>query len=158
MFLQQAVDHYPRLAAFHFSLRLPGPFCGDLQNRFQQDLRLCIDAFVNQRQSQGKPAPPTRVRMLWGIDHSGNTGVLLLLSQNTFHSVRHDKSLQHAQEDMAALISDVWGSVTGAGLLPSAITCLSVNRDQPEAFTTQSGNLSALVSRITCGGHQFTVW
>lgn len=148
-FMQQAIDHYPQLAAFGFTLTVPVSHWTDLLREFQLRLTLRLHAFADQRQSQGKPAPLTQVRILSGSSGNGSIRVVLLLNQCTFYSPRHDDSLQCAQESMTTLISETVGLVTGSELSPAVITRLSVERAVPGTFAAQSDHLSALIRQLS---------
>lgn len=68
MFLQQAIDHYPRLAAFSFTLGLPyRESVADYRSlilRFHTEVWQRIGEYSWQRQQARKNSPPTLLR--WG--------------------------------------------------------------------------------------------
>jgi hypothetical protein len=69
MFLQQAVDHYPRLAAFSFTLVLP--YRDNMADyralilRFHTEVWQRIGEYSWQCQQAHQSSPPTLLRWIW---------------------------------------------------------------------------------------------
>ncbi|MFZ4221181.1 hypothetical protein [Enterobacter ludwigii] len=68
-FLQQAVDHYPRLAAFCFTLGLPyRAIPADYQSlilRFHTEVWQRTGEYSWERQQERRNSPPTLLRWIW---------------------------------------------------------------------------------------------
>ncbi|MCU6244334.1 DUF3296 domain-containing protein, partial [Enterobacter asburiae] len=69
MFLQQAVDHYPRLVAFSFTLTLPyRESMADYRSlilRFHTEVWQRTGEYSWQRQQERQSSPPTLLRWIW---------------------------------------------------------------------------------------------
>lgn len=149
--LQDAIDRYPRLIALRATLRLPDPSTLSLEvliTRFQAVLLEKINAFIDSRQSEGKPAPPTKIRLLWGVEYGEHIPILLLLNQDTFYNVRHDPSLPSQIDTINTLISQAWSSVIDPPnelvkfLLSETLNCIQVARGDVEMYPSQYAALS----------------
>lgn len=149
-FLQSAVDHYPQLLAFRFTLR--SGQSSYLQpekvvSLFVQELRLRIDDFMDIRQQQGKPAPPTLLRIRWASDTEGNINMLLLVNRNTFFSLRHDPDWQYSEKAVVNLLSEAGSITTGHHVVPDADCgtvirfCICLDRSILNSFSLQYDNL-----------------
>lgn len=70
-FLQQAVDHYPRLAVFGFILRLPcRENLADYQSlilRFHAEVWQHTDEYSRNCQQARRHSPPMNLRWIWGL-------------------------------------------------------------------------------------------
>ncbi|KFK91677.1 MULTISPECIES: inovirus-type Gp2 protein [unclassified Serratia (in: enterobacteria)] len=154
--LQTAIDQYPRLLALRVLLRLP-----DIANQpidtlitlFHAALRQHINAFIDIRQSAGKPAPPTQLSLLWGVEQRRDLPMLLLLNQDTVYSVRHDAAFQIQIDAVNALIRQAWSSVIGqpnewAHVLLSETLCMQVARGDVEQYASQYAALSNSVKSL----------
>ncbi|WP_422528341.1 YagK/YfjJ domain-containing protein [Serratia fonticola] len=148
--LQAAIDHYPRLMALRATLRLPNSSTQPLDAliaRFHADLSQYINAFIDSRQSAGKPAPPTQISLLWGAEGDSVFPILLMLNQDTFYSARHDPSLQTQIDTVNVLISKAWPSAPNPSnewvqaLLPETIY-IQVARGEPDTYPSQYAALS----------------
>ncbi len=148
--LQAAIDHYPRLIALRTTIRLPNSSTQPLDTlitRFHAALLQRINTFIDSRQSAGKPAQPTQISLLWGVEGDGVVPILLLLNQDTLYSARHDPSLQIQIDAANALISKAWSSATDPSnewvqtLLPETIY-IQVARGEPDIYPSQYAALS----------------
>ncbi|WP_337262763.1 MULTISPECIES: YagK/YfjJ domain-containing protein [unclassified Serratia (in: enterobacteria)] len=148
--LQAAIDRYPRLLALRVTLHLPDTAIQPLDvliTRFHAALRQHINAFIDIRQSEGKPAPPTQIGLLWGVERHGGIPMLLLVNQDTVYSVRHDAAFQIQIDAVNALIDQVWSSVIDpvnelAFVLSSEAFCMQVDRGDVEQYASQYAALS----------------
>ncbi|KEY57321.1 inovirus-type Gp2 protein [Serratia sp. DD3] len=154
--LQAAINHYPRLIALRVTLRLLAVSTQPLDaliTRFQAVLLQLLNVFIDSRQSAGKPAPPTQISLLWGIE--GDSVIpILLLNQDTFYSVRHDPSLQTQIDAVNALISKAWSSVIEQSdelpqVLLSEALCIQVARGDVEQYASQYAALSNSVTSLS---------
>ncbi|EHR0543374.1 hypothetical protein LA535_003649 [Salmonella enterica] len=101
--LQQAIDQYPRLAAF--LLTLPG-ITPEAVPHFHEVVYQQIRELAATRQLSGRPVPPTVLRWIW-TSPPGQTGrVLLLLNQDTFCHPRYDRPPDRCFETMETLLRD----------------------------------------------------
>ncbi|EHF4788588.1 TPA: hypothetical protein N2E47_004701, partial [Salmonella enterica] len=84
---QQAIDQYPRLAAF--LLMLPGVTPEAVQ-RFHNSVYQQVSELAVTRQLSGRPVPPTVLRWIWAFP-PGQTGRMLLLRDavSSINDVRH---------------------------------------------------------------------
>ncbi|WP_439413045.1 DUF3296 domain-containing protein [Enterobacter ludwigii] len=142
MFLQQAIDHYPRLAAFSFTLGLPyRESVADYRSlilRFHTEVWQRIGEYSWQRQQARKNSPPTLLRWVWESASATQCKMVLLLNLDTLGKA-HDESAQQAISEM---LSDAWLTVTGAdrnGV--TNITPIIVNRSGRGTFTTPFNQL-----------------
>ncbi|PWI79176.1 DUF3296 domain-containing protein, partial [Enterobacter sp. CGMCC 5087] len=87
MFLQQAVDHYPRLAAFSFTLALPyRDSMADYRSlilRFHTEVWQRTGAYSQERQQARKHSPPTLLRWVWESASAPQCRMVLLLNLDT---------------------------------------------------------------------------
>ncbi|ULH11501.1 inovirus-type Gp2 protein [Serratia marcescens] len=135
-FLQQAVDHYPRLAAFSFTLGLPyRDSMADHRSlilRFHTEVWQRIGEYSRERQQARRSSPPTLLRWVWESASATQCKMVLLLNLDTLGKV-HDEIAQQAISEM---LSDAWLTVTGAdrnGV--TNITPIIVNRSGRGTFT-----------------------
>jgi hypothetical protein len=143
-FLRAAVDHYPRLAAFHFTLSLqPGtpdnPFYS-----FQRHMQESLEQFACQRQQQGKPTPPSLFRLMGASDKNGGIEIVMLLNEQSFHCPRHDSSLQDSIDDIGKLISETWGDML-RGEQPVPVQYRQLCRSDNIRFASQFDALQVTV-------------
>ncbi|RBQ35310.1 hypothetical protein C2125_06415 [Rahnella aquatilis] len=106
--LQAAIDHYPQLAAFRFSLQQPNAETVFIPEedavQFVNTLQETISRYIAIRQSEGKVTPPTILRALWGVSTSRDIQMLLLVNSRTFCGRQH----QEGQKTILALIRNAW--------------------------------------------------
>ncbi|WP_145504140.1 YagK/YfjJ domain-containing protein [Yersinia vastinensis] len=142
--LQAAIDHYPRLAAFRFSLRQPDTDAlflpAEAVLKFVNTLQRMINGFIDMRHGEGKAAPPTILRVLWGMNASHDLQMLLLLNHSTFSR----RPRQEEPEAVLALIRQAWvtvnrnaGFITEPAVLFSPEPCLLAHRAAPDRFAAQ---------------------
>ncbi|HFG7806969.1 TPA: hypothetical protein ACIO89_002588 [Salmonella enterica subsp. enterica serovar Java] len=137
--LQQAIDQYPRLAAF--LLMLPGVTPEAVQH-FHEVVYQQVSGLAVTRQLSGRPAPPTVLRWIW-TSPPGQTGrMLLLLNQDTFCHPRYDRPPDRCFETMETLLRQAWETVDIPlrGKLPE-ITVFRVDRTQQRQADVQYSRL-----------------
>ncbi|MDU3301001.1 MAG: inovirus-type Gp2 protein [Enterobacter ludwigii] len=149
-FLQQAVDHYPRLAAFSFTLALPyRESVADYRSlilRFHTEVWQRIGEYSWQRQQERKNSPPTLLRWIWEAACTPECKMVLLLNLDTLGKA-HDESAQQAISEM---LRDAWLTITGAernGV--TNITPVILNRVARGVFTTPFNQFTAQVKAMT---------
>ena len=91
-FLQQAVDHYPRLVAFSFTLKLPYRETMNeyrsLIMRFHTEIRQRIGEYSWQRQQARRHSPPNILRWLWEPVSAAECKMVLLMNLDTLGAMR----------------------------------------------------------------------
>lgn len=92
------------------------------------------------RHSEGKAAPPTILRVLWGMNVPHDLQMLLLLNHSTFGG----GSWQEQPEAVLVLIRQAWATVNrNAGFItePAVLfppeACLLAHRATPDRFAAQ---------------------
>ncbi|WP_436882713.1 DUF3296 domain-containing protein [Enterobacter asburiae] len=150
MFLQQAIDHYPRLAAFSFTLALPyRESVADYRSlilRFHTEVWQRIGEYSWQRQQERRNSPPTLLRWVWESASAPQCRMVLLLNLDTLGKA-HDESAQRAISEM---FSDAWLTVTGAECSGvTNITPVILNRVARGVFTTPFNQLTVQVKAMT---------
>ena len=148
--LQQAVDHYPRLAAFSFTLVLPHrETLADYRSlilRFHTEVWQRTGAYSQERQQARKHSPPTLLRWIWESARAPECKMVLLLNLDTLGGV-HDES---AQQGVSEMLIDAWITVTGANHKDvTNITLVILNRVARGVFTTPFNQLTAQVKAMT---------
>ncbi len=148
-FLQQAVDHYPRLAAFCFTLALPyRESMADYRSlilRFHTEVWQRIGEYSWERQQARQSSPPTLLRWVWESASSPQCRMVLLLNLDTLGKAHDESALQAISE----MFSDAWLTVTGTernGV--TNITPVILNRSGRGAFTTSFNLLTAQVQAM----------
>ncbi|KNC89639.1 inovirus-type Gp2 protein, partial [Trabulsiella odontotermitis] len=112
-FLQQAVDHYPRLAAFCFTLVLPyRESMADHRSlilRFHTEVWQRIGEYSWERQQARRSSPPTLLCWVWESACAPACKMVLLLNLDTLGKA-HD---ENAQQAISEMLNDAWLTVTG---------------------------------------------
>lgn len=135
-FLQQAVDHYPRLAAFSFTLGLP--YCESMAEyrslilRFHTEVWQRIGEYSRERQQVRQSSPPTLLRWGWESASVPQCKMVLLLNLDTLGRAQDESP----QQTISKILSEAWLKVTGAersGV--TSITPIILNRAGRDAFT-----------------------
>lgn len=150
MFLQQAVDHYPRLVAFSFTLTLPyRESMTDYRAlilRFHTEVWLRTGEYSWQRQQARQSSPPTLLRWIWEAASAPECKMVLLLNLDTLGRV-HDES---AQQGISEMLIDAWITVTDANRKDvTDITPIILNRIARGVFATPFNQLTAQVKAMT---------
>lgn len=168
--LQSAIDHYPRLAAFRFSLQQPEPderFLTEEIARytrqhpvsanawspasvlaFHADVGHRFDDYVQARTAAGKPSPPTLLRWVWETGHALPCRMLLLFNLATCHHPRQGTgSVEEELKAAASLLSEAWNDVCPSGEL-TGMTFFRVERTRSEVFGGQYAALREAASQL----------
>ncbi|HHA1921849.1 TPA: DUF3296 domain-containing protein [Enterobacter ludwigii] len=151
-FLQQAVDHYPRLAAFSFTLELP---CREALNDYRS-LIMCFHtevwqrtgAYSHQRQQTRRHSPPTILRWLWEGMSAPGCNMILLMNLNTLETVREPSLIDSALQEMNAAISDAWQTVAGVNNKVTKMSSIIISRTEKGTFTEPFSQLQAKVDNM----------
>lgn len=150
-FLQQAVDHYPRLAVFSFTLALPyRESIADYRSlilRFHTEVWQRTGEYSWQRQQQRRNSPPTLLRWVWESVRAPKCKMALLMNLDTLGRVRvHD---ERAQQAISEILREAWLMVTGAernGV--TSIMPIILIRSGRGTFTTPFNQLKAQVQTM----------
>ncbi|HBC7421404.1 MULTISPECIES: YagK/YfjJ domain-containing protein [Serratia] len=152
-FLQQAVDHYPRLAAFYFTLALPyREIMADHRSlilRFHTEVWQRIGEYSWQRQQERRSSPPTLLRWVWESSSAPLCKMVLLLNFDTLGAGRHTGLDESTQQTISKILSEAWLKVTGAahnGV--TNITPIILNRAGRDAFTVPFNQLTSQVNAM----------
>lgn len=151
--LQQAVDHYPRLAAFSFTLVWPYretmTYYRSLILRFHTDVWQRISEYSWERQQARRNSPPTLLRWMWESVSATECRMALLMNLDTLGAGRHSPLFEHILPVMNEMLSGSWLTVTGAasgGIMN--ITPIIINRSGRGTFTTPFYQLKAHVQAM----------
>ncbi|HHA1935288.1 TPA: hypothetical protein ACOEP6_003769, partial [Enterobacter ludwigii] len=97
-FLQQAVDHYPRLAVFSFTLGLPyRESMADYRSlflRFHTEVWQRTGAYSRERQQARQNSPPTLLRWIWESASAPECKMVLLMNLDTLGRTRDESAMQ----------------------------------------------------------------
>lgn len=118
--LQAAIDHYPRLAAFRFSLQGANADAHFLPENAVMQFIKALQQMINRYIEARQPAQPTVLRALWGINTQRGIQILLLLNHSTFCG----RAWEGEPEAIQALIRQAWAA---AKLDADFITALTVH-------------------------------
>lgn len=138
--LQQATDHYPRLAALGFTLQHanshPG---GDMQQnraqllRFHAETYCRIGEYAKMRTNSGKLSQPTLLRWLWEEKHTSTYRMILLFNLGVCYHPLHDVSPDEGVQAIISLLTTAWGEVEPGGMLTEMVE-FRAERTKPVAF------------------------
>ncbi|MEH4990300.1 YagK/YfjJ domain-containing protein [Enterobacter asburiae] len=153
IFLQQAVDHYPRLAAFSFTLALPyRESMADYRSlilRFHTEVWQRIGEYSWERQQARQNSPPTLLRWVWESASAPQCRMVLLLNLDTLGAGGHTGLDESAQQAISEILRDAWLTMTGAersGV--TNITPIVLNRTVRGAFTMPFNQLTGQVQAM----------
>lgn len=153
MFLQQAVDHYPRLVALSFTLLLPHRDAMTdyhaLILRFHAEVWQRTGEYSRECQQERRHSPPTILRWLWEAVSAPECKMVLLMNLDTLGATRHVQRVENALQTISVAIADTWQTVTSIdhnGI--TNIVPLIINRSVRGAFTTPFNQLKAQVQAM----------
>lgn len=146
VFLQQAVDHYPRLAAFSFTLRLPyRESIADYRSlilRFHTEVWQLTGDYSRERQQARQNSPPTLLRWVWESASAPDCRMVLMMNLDTLGAARDES----AQQAMRKIIRNAWLSVTGSE--HHGITPIIINRAVRRTFRSPFNQLRTQVQSM----------
>ncbi|MCU6244104.1 DUF3296 domain-containing protein [Enterobacter asburiae] len=153
IFLQRAVDHYPRLVAFSFTLVLPYRETmteyRSLILRFHTEVWQRIGEYSWKRQQERRHSPPTLLRWLWEAVSAPECKMVLLMNLDTLGVERNTHFIESVQQTMSEILNDTWQTVTGVDHdAITSITPIIVNRAGYGTFTTPFNQLTAQVQMM----------
>ncbi|EPA7335172.1 inovirus-type Gp2 protein [Escherichia coli O13,129, 135:H26] len=150
-FLQQAVDHYPRLVAFSFTLKLPYRETMNeyrsLILRFHTEIWQRIGEYSRRRLQVRHHSPPTIMRWIWESVGTVECKMMLLMNLDTLGAVSDDEG---AQQVMSKLLCEAWLIVSEVHCGITDIMPIIVNRsDSGTAMTPFNQLKTQLQSMVT---------
>ena len=153
VFLQQAVDHYPRLAAFSFMLKLPYretmTDSRALILRFHTEVWQRTGEYSRQRQQAHRHSPPTILRWMWESVGTAECKMVLLMNLDTLGVISNIQLLEHAQQAIGKMLREAWLTATGTdrnGV--TSITPMILNCSGRGNFATPFNHLKTQVQTM----------
>jgi hypothetical protein len=147
-FLQQAVDHYPRLVAFSFTLKLPyRETMSDYRSlilRFHTEVWQRTGQYSRQRQQARHHSPPTVLRWLWESVSAPECKMLLLINLDTLGAWRDEV----VQQEMSGILSEAWRTVKHADNNVASIASFIISRSDRVSFTLPFSQLQTKVNEM----------
>lgn len=144
-FLQQAVDHYPRLVAFSFTLELPyRETLADHRSlilRFHAEVWQRTGEYSRRRQLARRNSPPTILRWMWESVSASECKMVLLMNPDTLGRDR-------VEQDMSAIIGDAWRTVGEADNPVAGFSSFIISRADQYSFTRSFNQLMAKINEI----------
>lgn len=149
-FLQQAVDHYPRLAAFCFTLVLPyrETLSGyrTLILHFHTEVWQRTGEYSQARQQARHRSPPALLRWIWEAASAPECKMVLMLNLDTLRRT-HDES---AMQVISDILRESCLTVTGADCTGvTDITPAILNCPDRSAFRMRFSQLKATVEGMS---------
>ncbi|OVZ92736.1 DUF3296 domain-containing protein [Yersinia frederiksenii] len=142
-FLQQAVDHYPRLAAFSFTLKLPYRETlseyRSLILHFHTEVWQRTGEYSRQRQQARQSSPPTILRWMWESVSAPECKMVLLMNLDTLGALRDEV----VQQEMSGILREAWCEVMHADNNVTSMSSLIISRSDKNAFSVPFGRLKA---------------
>lgn len=148
-FLQQAVDHYPRLVAFSFTLALP--YRDTMSDYHALILHFHTEVWqrIGEYSWERRHSPPTLLRWLWESNSAPECRMVMMMNLDTLEAARNAQRIENALQAISVAIAGAWQTVTGVE--HDAITSMTpmiINRSVRGAFTTPFNQLKALVQAM----------
>uniref|UniRef100_UPI001FCE77A8 hypothetical protein n=1 Tax=Escherichia coli TaxID=562 RepID=UPI001FCE77A8 len=134
-FVQQAVDHWPRLLAFHFTLHsAEGNINGQQIHAFCTSFYRQVHERITERNHTTSPSSPVVLRWL-REQHGGATiRCLLLLSQTSICHPRASVTVDESCSQRGDLLQQTWRVISPGGQC-RVERCFQVTRgDTPEQY------------------------
>ncbi|GDO98299.1 hypothetical protein [Escherichia coli] len=127
-FVQQAVDHWPRRLAVHFTLHSAEEINGQQIHAFCTSFYRQVHERITERNHTASPAPPVVLRWL-REQHGGATiRCLLLLSQTSICHPRASATVDEECSQVVDLLQQTWGEISAGGQC-RVERCFQVARD-----------------------------
>lgn len=145
-FLQQAVDHYPRLATFSFTLALPySESMADHQSlilRFHTEVWKRTGEYSRQRQQARLHSPPTILRWMWDSVSAPECKMVLLMNLDTLGVWRDEV----VQQEMSGILREAWHTVTDTDSNVTSMASFIISRTGRCSFSQPFSQLQARVN------------
>jgi len=145
--LQQATDHYPRLAALGFTVQEGNTCFRDKVRhdsaqllRFHAETYCRINDYSKKRIEVGKSSQPTLLRWLWEEQNTPTCRMMLLFNLAICSHPRHESSVTDEMQEVMSLLAAAWREVEPDGVL-TEIKVYQVERTMPAAFDKRYAEL-----------------
>ncbi|MCD2457980.1 hypothetical protein ACHHZ9_07785 [Enterobacter cloacae complex sp. 2024EL-00232] len=145
--LQQATDHYPRLAALGFTVQQGNTcFCDNVRHdsaqlmRFHAETYCRISDYSKKRIESGKPSQPTLLRWLWEEKCTSACRMMMLFNLAICSHPRHDSSAMDGIQEVMSLLVAAWREVETDGRITD-IKIHRAERAKPAAFDKRYSEL-----------------
>ncbi|NUL88296.1 hypothetical protein GJ617_24860 [Escherichia coli] len=127
-FIQQAVDHWPNLLAFHFTLYSAEGIYGQQIQTFCSSFHRRVHERITEHNHTVSPSAPVVLRWL-REQHGGATiRCLLLLSQTSICHPRASATVDEQCSQVVDLLQQTWGEISAGGQC-RVERCYQVARD-----------------------------
>lgn len=147
-FLQQAVDHYPRLAVFSLTLELPYRETmseyRSLILRFHTEVWQRTGEYSRQCQQARRPSPPTVLRWMWESVSAPECKMVLLMNLDTLGVWRDEV----VRQEMSGLLRDAWCTVTGTDSDVTSMASFIISRTERCSFSQPFSQLQTWVNEM----------
>lgn len=134
-FLQQAVDDYPRLAVFIFTLKLLYREAlnkySSLFFRFHTEVWLRTGKYSCKRQQARCNSPPTILRWMWESVSAPECKMVLLMNLDTLGA----RCVEVVEQELRVMFREAWGTVTDADNSVTSMLAFIINRSDRCSFT-----------------------
>ena len=148
-FIQQAVDHWPHLLAFHFTLHsAEGNINGQQIHAFFTAFYRQVQEHITERNHTASPSSPVVLRWL-REQHGGATiRCLLLLSQTSICHPRASVPVDEQCSQMVDLLQQAWSVISPGGQC-RVEGCFQVARpDTSEQYSALKSAVQSLMPRV----------
>ncbi len=147
-FLQQAVDHYLRLVAFSFTLKLPYRETlneyRSLTLRFHTEVWQRTGEYSRQRQQARRHSPPTILRWMWESVSAPECKMVLLMNLDTLGAWRDEI----VQQEMSGILREAWCTVIHADSNVASMLSFTISRTEGCSFLPQFSQLQTRVNKM----------
>ncbi|EFJ2722879.1 hypothetical protein AAB230_004703 [Escherichia coli] len=115
-FVQQAVDHWPHLLAFHFTLHLTeGNINGQQIHAFCTSFYQQVQEHITERNHMASPSSPVVLRWLREQHGGAKIRCLLLLSQTSICHTRASVTVDGECSQLVDLLQQTWQVISFGG-------------------------------------------
>lgn len=147
-FLQQAVDHYPQLVAFSFTLKLlyreALSECRSLILRFHIEVWRRTGEYLRQRQQARRHSPPTILRWMWESASAPECKMVLLMNIDTLGAWRDEV----VQQEMSGILREAWRTVAGTDNNVASMLSFIISRTEGCSFAPPFSQLQSRVNEM----------
>ena len=145
--LQQATDHYPRLAALGFTVQQGNTCsCDNVRRdsaqllRFHAETYCRISDYSKKHIEAGKPSQPTLLRWLWEEKCTSACRMMMLFNLAICSHPRHESSAMDGIQEVMSLLVAAWREVEPNGEI-TEIKVHRAERAKPAAFDKRYAEL-----------------
>ncbi|HCR1909975.1 TPA: DUF3296 domain-containing protein [Enterobacter kobei] len=141
-FLQQAVDHYPRLAAFSFTLKLP--YRETLSEYRSLILHFHTEVWQRTGEYSRQRSPPTILRWMWESVSAPECKMVLLMNLDTLGALRDEV----VQQEMSGILREAWCEVMHADSNVTSMASFVISRTGKFLFSRSFSQLQTKVNEM----------